>query len=62
MIKIMSESTDRMLAVQATGTLTDADYTEIWIPALQTIIDEFEVVRFYYQERCTGTLATKLFL
>lgn len=42
MIEIMSESTERMLAVKATGTLTDSDYTDIWIPALQKIIDEYE--------------------
>lgn len=43
MITIMPESTDQMLAVQATGTLTDEDYQEVWIPALEKIIDEFEV-------------------
>lgn len=42
MIDIMPESTKRMLAVKATGTLTDNDYTEVWIPALQKIIDEYE--------------------
>jgi hypothetical protein len=42
MIEIMSESTGRMLAVKTTGTLTDKDYTDVWIPALQKIIDEFE--------------------
>jgi len=43
MIEVMSESTERMLAVKATGTLTDIDYKDTWIPALQKIIDEFEV-------------------
>ncbi|MBI9078287.1 MAG: STAS/SEC14 domain-containing protein [Pseudodesulfovibrio sp.] len=42
MIELMSESTGRMLAVKTTGTLTDKDYTDVWIPALQKIIDEFE--------------------
>jgi len=43
MIEIMKESTKRMLAVRASDYLTDADYTDVWIPALQTIIDDFEV-------------------
>jgi len=43
MIEIMKESTNRMLAVKASDYLTDADYTDVWIPALKKIIDEFEV-------------------
>lgn len=43
MIEIMKESTERMLAVKATGTLTDSDYTEVWVPALEKIINEYEV-------------------
>lgn len=40
MLEIMNESTDTMLAVKATGTLSDSDYVDVWIPALQTIIDK----------------------
>ena len=56
MIKIMPESTDRMLAVKATGTLTDSDYADIWIPALQKIIDKFEVANalLYTDENFKG--------
>lgn len=43
MITIMPESTDQMLALQATGTLTQADYQDVCLPALQKIIDEYEV-------------------
>lgn len=43
MIEIMPESTDRMLAVKASGTLTDDDYNTIWIPALETIIRNYDV-------------------
>lgn len=44
MIKIMPESQGKLLAVTATGTLTDNDYVDVWIPALQEVIDEYEVV------------------
>ena len=56
MIEIMPESTDRMLAVKATGTLTDSDYVDIWIPALQKIIDKFEVANalLYTDENFKG--------
>jgi len=56
MIEVMSESTERMLAVKATGTLTDKDYTDVWIPALQKIIDEFEVanVLLYMDDNFKG--------
>jgi len=43
MLKIMLESTPGMLAVQATGTLTDEDYKESWLPALEKIIEVNEV-------------------
>lgn len=41
MIKIMPESKGRMLAVRASGKLTEKDYVETWIPALQKIIEEY---------------------
>ncbi|WP_319585065.1 STAS/SEC14 domain-containing protein [uncultured Pseudodesulfovibrio sp.] len=41
MITIMEQSSDRMLAVRATGKLTDLDYSDIWIPALEKIIAEY---------------------
>lgn len=40
MIEVMAESSGPMLAVKATGTLSGEDYTEIWIPALQKVIEE----------------------
>lgn len=56
MIKIMPESTNQMLAVKASGTLTEEDYTNVWIPALQKIIDEFEVanVLLYMDDEFEG--------
>lgn len=56
MITIMPESTEQMLAVRATGTLTDVDYKEVWIPALQKILDEFEVanILLYMDEDFEG--------
>ena len=41
MIEILPESTDKILAVKATEKLTDADYKEVWIPALEKLIHEF---------------------
>lgn len=43
MIEIMPESTEKMLAVKASGTLTDDDYTAVWLPALEAIIEQYEV-------------------
>ncbi len=43
MIKIMPESTERMLAVKASDTLTDDDYIGTWLPALEAIIEKYEV-------------------
>ena len=40
MITIMEQSTPRMLAVRATGKLSDQDYQDIWIPALDRVIGE----------------------
>jgi len=41
MIEILPESTGKVLAVKATDKLTDADYKEVWIPALEKLINEF---------------------
>ena len=38
MIEIMEESKGKVLAAKASGTLTDADYTEVLIPALEKAI------------------------
>ena len=38
MINIMDESTPKMLAVKATDKLSDADYRDVWIPALEKVI------------------------
>lgn len=40
MITVMEQSTQTMLAVQATGKLTDSDYEDIWIPALEKVIND----------------------
>jgi len=62
MIEIMPESTERMLAVRATGTLTDEDYTATWIPALESIIGKFEVANalLYMDENFKGWEAKAL--
>ena len=56
MIKIMPESKGRMLAVKASGKLTEKDYVETWIPALQKIIDEYKSadVLLYMDENFDG--------
>ena len=38
MIEIMKESKGKVLAVKASGALTDEDYAEVWIPALEKAI------------------------
>jgi hypothetical protein len=40
MITVMEQSTPRMLAVRASGKLTDDDYRDVWIPALEKVIGE----------------------
>ncbi len=40
MIEIMKESDGAMLAVKATKKLSGDDYTEVWIPALQKVIEQ----------------------
>jgi hypothetical protein len=45
MIEIMRESGDSVLAVNATGLLTDADYKEIWIPRMEGIVKQFGKVK-----------------
>jgi hypothetical protein len=56
MIEIMPESSDSVLAVKATGILTDADYKEIWIPRMEEIIKQFGKVKvlLYMTEDCGG--------
>ena len=56
MIEIMPESTDRMVAVKATGMLTDEDYTATWIPALEAVIEKYEVANalLYLDENFQG--------
>jgi hypothetical protein len=41
MIEIMPESSGSVLAVKATGILTDVDYKEIWIPKMEEVIKQF---------------------
>ncbi len=56
MIEIMSESSGPVLAVKATGILTDADYKDIWIPKMKEIIKEFGEVKvlLHMTEDCGG--------
>ncbi|OEU65557.1 MAG: universal stress protein UspA [Desulfovibrio sp. S3730MH75] len=56
MIEIMSESTGNLLAVRATKTLTQSDYTDAWIPALKKIIEEHKKANivFYMDEEFEG--------
>lgn len=41
MIKILDKSHDDILAVEAFGKLTHEDYEEVWIPALEKLINEY---------------------
>lgn len=56
MIEVMNESAGNMLAVKATDTLTNSDYTNVWIPALQKLIDEYEKINclLYLDENFKG--------
>jgi SpoIIAA-like len=45
MITILPESEGNMLGVRATAQLTDADYTDIWVPTMEAIIDKYGKVR-----------------
>ena len=40
MITVMEQSTPKMLAVRASDRLTDEDYREVWIPALEKLIND----------------------
>jgi len=51
MITILPESESNILGVRATAQLTDADYTDVWIPALEAIIDKYGKARaFLYMD------------
>ena len=56
MIKILPESQVNILGVKATDQLTDEDYTDIWIPELEKLIDRFGKVRalLYMDENFKG--------
>ncbi|WP_291325850.1 STAS/SEC14 domain-containing protein [Desulfovibrio sp. UCD-KL4C] len=56
MIKIMPESKGCMLAVKASEKLTENDYVETWVPALQKIIEEHKSanVLLYMDEAFDG--------
>ena len=56
MIEIMEESKGKVLAVKASGKLTDEDYTEVWIPALEKIIIRYDKVNMllYMDESFEG--------
>ncbi len=53
---MMPESDGSVLAVKATGILTDADYNEVLIPRMEEIIKQFGTVRvlLYMTEGCSG--------
>ncbi|MCG6867151.1 MAG: STAS/SEC14 domain-containing protein [Gammaproteobacteria bacterium] len=56
MIRVMPRSEGKVLGVQASEKLTDDDYTETFIPALQKMIDEYGGVRVlvYMDDSFTG--------
>jgi hypothetical protein len=56
MLEIMPESNGPVLALKATGILTDADYKDIWIPNMDEIIKQFGKVKIllYMTEDCGG--------
>ncbi len=62
MIEILPESTTKVLAVKATEKLTDADYKEVWIPALEKRINEFGKINalLYLDENFQGWEAKAL--
>jgi len=45
MITILPESAGNTLGVRATARLTDSDYTDIWVPTLEAVIDKYGKVR-----------------
>ncbi len=48
MLEIIPRSQGKILGVRLTGKVTDSDYEEIFLPALQKVIDEFGKVRCLY--------------
>lgn len=45
MLAVLAQSTGEALAVRASGTLTDADYQEVFIPRLEAIIKHYGKVK-----------------
>ena len=45
MIEILPESQVNILGVKATDYLTNEDYTEVWVPELKRLINQFGRVR-----------------
>lgn len=56
MITIMPETTKQMLAIRASGTLTEQDYHDEWLPTVEKMLQEYEVanVVFYMDENFVG--------
>lgn len=45
MIEVLPESEGPVVGVRAGGTVTDADYKEVWVPALLDAIQQYGKVR-----------------
>ncbi len=62
MITVLAESEGNLLGVEASETLTDADYTDIWIPQLDAVIEKYGKVRalIYMNEQFKGWEASAL--
>lgn len=62
MIRILAESNNNVLGVQASAKLTDSDYRKIWIPELEKIISDYGTVRalLYMDETFEGWEASAL--
>ena len=56
MIEIMPESNGSVLAVKATGILTDADYKHSFVPKIKEIVSQSSSIRvlLYMTEDCSG--------
>lgn len=48
MLEILPQSQGKILGVRLTGKVSDSDYEEIFLPALQKLIDEYGRVRCVY--------------
>ena len=48
MLKVLDDLSDHVIGVEATGKVTDDDYENVLVPALQSARNAHERIRFIY--------------